>query len=103
MGLLGWVGKKGVLELGKVPEEVPMDTEKYMSKINGEVDSNVEDRFLKHELQMQLMVENMEGIMQMIAHRLDILEKKGPQGDKKEEVGQRWKLTTFYSISKWGH
>ena len=44
-------------------------------KIN-EVDSKVEDRFLKHELQMQLMSENMEGIMQMIAHKLDTLEKK---------------------------
>ena len=41
-----------------------------------EADSKVEDRFLKHELQMQLMVENMEGIMQMIAHRLDTLEKR---------------------------
>ena len=30
--------------------------------------------------------------MQMIAHRLDTLEKRGPHGDKKEEVGQRWKL-----------
>ena len=26
---------------------------------------------------MQLMAENMEGIMQMIAHKLDSLEKKG--------------------------
>ena len=51
-------------------QQVPMGTEKVMSKIN-EVDSKVEDRFLKHELQMQLMVENMEGIMQMIAHGLD--------------------------------
>ena len=69
-----WVGNKGVLEWGNVPEEVPMDTEKFTSKIN-EVDSKVEDRFLKHELQMQLMAENMEGIMQMIAHKLDSLEK----------------------------
>ena len=69
VGLLGWVGNKGVLEWGNVPEEVPMDTEKVTSKIN-EVDSKVEDRFLKHELQMQLMAENMEGIMQ-IAHKLD--------------------------------
>ena len=38
-----------------------MDTVKVTSKIN-EVDSKVEDRFLKHELQMQL---NMEGIMQI--------------------------------------
>ena len=76
VGLLGWVGNKGVLEWGNVPEEVPMDTEKVTSKIN-EVDSKVEDRFLKHELQMQLMAENMEGIMQMIAHKLDSLEKKG--------------------------
>ena len=59
MGLLSWVGNKGVLEWGNVPEAVPMDTEKVTSKIN-EVDSKVEDRFLKHELQMQLMAENME-------------------------------------------
>ena len=26
VGLLGWVGNKGVLEWGNVPEEVPMDT-----------------------------------------------------------------------------
>ena len=50
MGLLGGMGNKGVLEWGNVPEEVPMDTVKVMSKIN-EVDSKVEDRFLKHELQ----------------------------------------------------
>ena len=62
VGLLGWVGNKGVLEWGNVPEEVPMDTVKVTSKIN-EVDSKVEDSFLKHELQMQLMAENMEGIM----------------------------------------
>ena len=76
VGLLGWVGNKGVLEWGNVPEEVSRDTEKVTSIINEEVDSKVEDRFLKHELQMQLMAENMEGIMQMIAHRLDTLEKK---------------------------
>ena len=75
MGLLGWVGNKGVLEWGNVPEEVPMDTEKITSKIN-EVDSKAENRFLKHELQMQLMAENMVGIMQMMAHRLDTLEKR---------------------------
>ena len=57
--LVCWVGNKGVLEWGNVPEEVPMDTEKVTSKINEEVDSKVEDRFLKHELQMQLMAENM--------------------------------------------
>ena len=51
VGLLGWVGNKGVLEWGNVLEEVHMDTEKVTSKIN-EVDSKVEDRFLKHELQM---------------------------------------------------
>ena len=56
MGLLGWVGNKGVLELGNVAEEVHMDTVKVTSKIN-EIDSKVEDRFLKHELQMQLMAE----------------------------------------------
>ena len=94
-----WVGKKGVLELSNVPEEVPMDTEKVTSRTNGEVDSNVGDRFLKHELQMQLMAENMMGIMQMIAHRLDTLGKKG---DKKGEVGQRWKLQTFGGTSRWG-
>ena len=75
VGLLGWVGNKGVLEWGNVPEEVPMDMEKVTSKIN-EVDFKVEDRFLKHELQMQLMPENMEGIMQVIAHKLDTLEKR---------------------------
>ena len=42
----------------------------WTSKIN-EVDSKVEDRFLKHEFKMQLMTENMEGIMQIIVHRLD--------------------------------
>ena len=61
--------------MGNVPEEVPMDTENVTSTIN-EVDSKLEDRFLKHELQMQLMAENMEGMMQMIAHRRDTLEKK---------------------------
>ena len=49
-----------------------MDVVKVTSKIN-DVDSKVEDGFLKHGLQMQLMTENMEGIMQMIAHRLDTL------------------------------
>ena len=34
VGLLGWVGNKGVLEWGNVPEEVPMDTVKVTSKIN---------------------------------------------------------------------
>ena len=58
-------------------QKVPMDTEKVTSK-DGLVDSNVGDMFLKHELQMQLMAENMEGTMQMIAHRLDTLEKTGP-------------------------
>ena len=33
-----------------------MDTKKVTSKIN-EVDSKVEDMFLKHELQIQLMAE----------------------------------------------
>ena len=52
---------------------------------------------------MQLMAENMEGIMQMIAHKLDSLEKKGlHHGDQKEEVNQRWKLPTFDGTSKWG-
>ena len=41
--------------------------------------------------------------MQMIAHKLDSLEKKGlHHGDKKEEVSQRWKLPTFDGTSKWG-
>ena len=57
---------------------------KATSKTNREVDSNVGDRFFKHELPMQLMAENMEGIMQMIAHIMDTLEKKGSPGDKKE-------------------
>ena len=47
------------------------------------------DRYLKHELQVQLMAEHMDGIMQMIKHRLD---KKGLHGDMKEKVGPRWKL-----------
>ena len=51
---------------------------------------------------MQLMAENIEGIMQMITHILDTLEKKYLYGDKKEEVNQRWKLPTFYGTSKWG-
>ena len=55
---VGLLGNKGVLEWGNVPEKVPMDTVKVTSKIN-EVDSKVEARFLKHELQMQLMAENM--------------------------------------------
>ena len=56
---LGGVGLKCMLEVGNIPDEVPMDTEKDASKTNGEEDSNVGDRFLKHELQMQLMAENM--------------------------------------------
>ena len=76
IGLWGWVGKKGMLELGNIPDKVPMDTEKATSKTNGEVDSNVGDRFLKHELQMQLMAKNMQGIMQMIGDRMDTLEKR---------------------------
>ena len=54
----------------------------------------------KHELQMQQMAENIKGIMQIIAHRLDTLEKRGPHGDKKEEVGKRWKLPTFDGTSR---
>ena len=50
---------------------------------------------------MQLMAENMEGIMQMIAHKLDSLEKRGlHHGDKNGEVSQRWKLPTFDGTSK---
>ena len=52
VGLLGVVGKKGMLEWGNIPDKVPMDTEKAASKTNGEVYSNVGDRFFKHELQM---------------------------------------------------
>ena len=37
---MGWVGKKGILELGNMPEEVKRPHLK-----NGEVDSNVGDRF----------------------------------------------------------
>ena len=65
-----------MLELGNIPDNVPMDTEKAASKTNGEADSNVGDRSLNHELQMQLMAENMEGIMQMIAHIMDTLEEE---------------------------
>ena len=32
VGLLGWVGKKDFLELGNMPGEVPMDTEKATSR-----------------------------------------------------------------------
>ena len=78
VGLLGVVGKKGMLEWGNIPDKVPMDTEKVAFKTNGEVYSNVGDRSLKHVLQMQLMAENMEGIMQMIAHRMDTSEKSFP-------------------------
>ena len=45
VGLLGMVGKKGVLEWGNISDKVPMDTEKATPKTNGEVDSNVGDRF----------------------------------------------------------
>ena len=79
MGLLGVVGKKGMQEWGNLPEKVPMDTENDASKTNGAVYSNVGDKSLKHELQMQLMAENMEGIMQIIAHRMDTSGKKGFQ------------------------
>ena len=71
VGLLGVVGKKGMLEWGNIPNKMHMDTEKAAFKSNGEVYSNVGDRSLKHELQMQLMTENREGIMQIIAHRMD--------------------------------
>ena len=69
--LLGVVGKKGMLEWGNIPDKVPMDTENTAFKTNGEVYSNVGDRTLKHELQMQGMAANMEGIMQIIAHKMD--------------------------------
>ena len=48
-----------MLEWSNIPDKVPMDTEKVVLKTNGEVYSNVGDRSLKHELQMQLMAENM--------------------------------------------
>ena len=57
--LLGVVGKKGMLEWGNIPNKVHMDTENAAFKTNGEVYSNVGDRSLKHELQMQLMAETM--------------------------------------------
>ena len=38
--------------------------------------------------------------MQMIAHRLYTLEKGGHDGDKKGEVGPRWKLPTFDGTSR---
>ena len=48
------------------------------------------DRSLKHELQMQLMVENMGGIMQMIAHRMYTLGTIRFSGDRKEvERGEK--------------
>ena len=74
---LGVVGKKGMLEWGNIPDKVPMDTENAVFKTNGEVYSNVGDRSLKLELQMQVMAENMEIIMQIISHRMDTSEKKG--------------------------
>ena len=70
--LLGVVGNKGMLEWGNIPDNVPMDTDNAAFKTNGEVYSNVGDRFFKHELQMQLM----EGIMQIIAHIMDTSGKK---------------------------
>ena len=87
MGLLGWVGKKGVSGIGQCARRGACGHGKATSKINGEVDSNVGARLLKHELQLQLMAENMKGIM---------------QGDKEEEVGQRSKLPTFDGTSEWG-
>ena len=50
VGLLGWVGKRGTLELGNMSDEVPMDTEKSRLKKGGKVDSKLGNRFLKHEL-----------------------------------------------------
>ena len=45
---------------------------------------------LKHELQMQLMAVNMEGIMQIIGHRMDTSGKKGFLVDRKEvERGEK--------------
>ena len=73
---MGWVGKKGVLELGNVPE----DYGHRKSHVYGEIDSIVGARFLKHELQIQLMAENIDVIMQMMAHRLDTLEKRISNG-----------------------
>ena len=65
--LLGWVGKRGALELDHMPDEVAIDTEKGSSKKSGEVHSELGDGFSKHELRMQKMTENMEEIIQMIA------------------------------------
>ena len=50
---------------------------------------------------MQHKEEHMEEIMQMMAHRLDTLEKGGSLGDKKGEVAPRWKLPTFHGTSRW--
>ena len=41
VGLLGVVGKKGMLECGNIPDTVPMDTEKAAFKTNGEVKNAV--------------------------------------------------------------
>ena len=90
VGLLGMVGKKGMLEWGNIPDKVPMNTEKAAFKSNREVYSNVGDRSLKYELQVQLMAENMEGIMHIIAHRMDTSGKKGFRVDRKEvERGEK--------------
>ena len=56
-------------------DEVPIGTEKASSKKREEIYLELVDRVSKQELQMQQKVENMEGIMQMIAHRLYILER----------------------------
>ena len=56
-----------------------MGTEKDAFISNGEVYSNVGDRSLKHELQIQLMAENMEGIIKIIAHRMDTSGKRREQ------------------------
>ena len=84
MVLLVVVGKKSMLEWGNIHDKVHMDNENAVFNTNGGVYSNVGDGSSKHELQMQLMAENMEGIMQIIAHRMDTSGKNGFLVDRKE-------------------
>ena len=53
------------------------------------MNSELGDSVSKQELQM---AENVEGIIQMVGHRLDTLEKGGQHGNKVVEVGPRLKL-----------
>ena len=47
-----WVGKKGMLEWGNIPDKMPMDTEKPHLKQMGRYILMWETGFFKHELQM---------------------------------------------------